>query len=324
MTDDELNAFIREAWLKKHERKRPMQKKMVERYDAIVKLVMERGAQSVRQVDYGAVGTGIPGIPKDENGYAKIQRALKELRWTGRIPWEMIIDSTRATIHPLRFEDVEHALSWVSGYYRERMWLDSIYHLEVWVESRSIAQQVAGVCSKWDVALQPCGGQPGDSFLKRQADNWRSIAEEWRDYGGKKFVVFYIGDLDPSGLLIEESAKEKLQILSGGQVTDLTWIRLGVTWEQVEQYDLIGTPPKLRKSEEFTDEEAGDALADYPYPMAVEAEALDPRVWSQWLDEAIDSYAHPGMLENNREATKAGQAKLKAIAESYDDDEGGE
>lgn len=59
------------------------------------------------------------------------------------------------------------------------------------------------------------------------------------------------------------------------------FVRLGVTWQQVVDLDLPGTKPKK----------------DYGFPLAVEAEALPPRMLRELVDDAIGAYVNTDELD---------------------------
>jgi hypothetical protein len=61
---------------------------MAERYDALINIVTDAAPTGVRFCYYRAVSQGI--VPKTDNGYSMVQRALMHLRETGDIAWENI------------------------------------------------------------------------------------------------------------------------------------------------------------------------------------------------------------------------------------------
>jgi hypothetical protein len=69
------------------------------------------------------------------------------------------------------------------------------------------------------------------------------INDECRD---RPVVIFYIGDYDPSEVLIDVAIERELRQHLRPEI-DLRFIRMGITKEQIEEYDL---PTKPRKATE--------------------------------------------------------------------------
>ena len=74
-------------------RRRSTKAEMEARYEALIRIVADAAPTGVRFCYYRAVSQRI--VPKTDNGYAMVQRALMHLRDTGIIPWEYITDSSR-------------------------------------------------------------------------------------------------------------------------------------------------------------------------------------------------------------------------------------
>ena len=86
-------------------RKRSTKTEMAERYDALVDIVTDAAPTGVRFCYYRAVSQGI--VPKTDNGYAQVQRALMHLRETGVIHWTSITDSSRWMRKPETWDSVD-------------------------------------------------------------------------------------------------------------------------------------------------------------------------------------------------------------------------
>lgn len=249
-------------------RRRASQAEMEQRREMLIDLAYANGPCSVRHLYYAATVAKVPGIGKDDAGYAKVQRLVLELRRTHEIAYELVVDSTRWMRKPDSYNSMEDALATTAALYRRNLWATSAYRVEVWAESDSIASTIFPITAKWDVPLMVTRGQSSETFAYNAADSWRQ---------GDSFpVVLYVGDHDPAGLDIEESLRSKLTAFYGAEVE---WERIGVTWDQVETLDLPGTQPKLK-----------GRRRPYPYPLAVEAEALPPRMLIDLLDDAIEDY----------------------------------
>ena len=157
------------------------------------------------------------------------------------------------------------ALEATAALYRRNLWATSRWRVEVWAESDSIAGTIFDITARWDVPLMVTRGQSSETFAHNAAEAWKETSSVPS--------VLYIGDHDPAGLDIEESVRTKLETFYG---RTLLWDRVGVTWSQAEALDLPGTPLKT----------AG-RRKPYPFPLAVQAEALPAPLLRELLDDAI-------------------------------------
>lgn len=273
-------------------RNRATQAEMAARRDQLAALANEHGPCSVRHLFYASVVAGMPGITKDVNGYAKVQRLALELRRAGRIPYRLIVDNTRLARFLDTWDTPEDFLDDLAGFYRRDLWTRSPWRVEVWCESDSISSTVAEiVITKWRLQLMVCRGFSSETFAYNAAD-------AWRDSPHRRPVVLYIGDHDPHGLDIERNLREKLTEFSDA---DPLWDRIGVTWDQVEQFDLPGTTPKK----------------EYGYPLAVEAEALPAPVLRELLDDVIASFVDQYQLDVLMAAEAEEREGFLALAEGW-------
>lgn len=112
---------------------------MAERHDAIVALAHEHGPCSVRHIYYAGIGE-IPNITKNDSGYGKVQRAVLELRRSGRIPFHLITDNTRWMRKPRTWSSLEDALRHTALTYRRDLWVDNEYRVDWPVDTESLEQ----------------------------------------------------------------------------------------------------------------------------------------------------------------------------------------
>ncbi len=298
---DTTVAEILDVYEARHiKRRRASQTEMSERLAAIEQLAEEHQPCSVRHLFYRATVAKVPSIGKDRAGYCKVQRAVLQLRRAGRIPYSWITDNSRTPFMLDVWGGVNGFLDDMAGLYRRDLWHRSPYRVEVWCESDSIAGTLIDVTQRWRVPLYPIKGQSSETFAYNAVQSW--LAEKWR-----QVIVLYVGDHDPAGLEIEQSLYDKmLHFASGtdsssGMYRQPMFVRLGVTWQQVLDYDLPGTAPKKR----------------YGYPLAVEAEALPPRVLRDLVDETIGSYVDPQQLRTLLAVERHERELLLRLSQEY-------
>lgn len=240
--------------------------------DQIVDVLRKDHPQSVRHVFYRMTDPRLlESVEKSERGYRTVQSRLVELRRSGRIPYGWITDATRQGYHTPTFNGPAEFLRSMKALYRADLWRDSQFYCEVWVESRSIAGVIHGVCRELAVPLYPAGGFASLSLAYQAADHINAV------HNGRHVVIFYIGDLDPAGVLIDKSIEKELrQHLNPG--IQLNFFRLGITEDQIAKYDL---PTKPRKQ--------GDKRSQH-IETTVEAEAMpagELREMLRWYVERL-------------------------------------
>lgn len=278
-------------------RRRATRAEMEARHDRIVELAAEHGPCSVRHLFYRAVVDGIDGIDKTNNGYMKIQRAVLDLRRNGRIPYSQIVDNSRTVFTTDVWDGTDGFLQDVAGVYRRDLWSRSPFRVEVWCESDSIAGTLIEVARRWRVPLYPIRGQSSETFAYNATREWLSTPD-------RQVVVLYIGDHDPAGLEIETALADKLVSFADGLMQTPEFLRVGVTWRQVVDLDLPGTPPKK----------------NYPFPLSVEAEALPPRLLRDLLNDTITGYADTDQLDTLLAVEAEEREGLYRLAESFGGD----
>jgi hypothetical protein len=299
----------------------------------IVEVLQECHPQSVRHVYYCMTDTRLAvSVPKTDkgagSGYGVVQRRLSKMREDGRIPFGWIVDFTRRGYHVVTYDSAADFLRRTASTYRANIWVQAESYVEVWAESRSIAGVVEELCEELAVSLYPAGGFTSHSLVHDCAGN---IKNQLRDNttekgfaatfkaaikeGGKPINVIYIGDYDPSGVLIDRDIERRLRRHLGDDGDRLTFHRIAITPEQVEEY---GLPKKPRKAKEKRSKEI---------LWTVEAEALPVPILLQLLREKVESFLPPGALLVAKAAEESEKRQLKIFAriatDRDDDDDGG-
>jgi hypothetical protein len=275
-------------------RQRATKAEMEERRDGLVALTRGHGPCSVRHIFYRAVVDEMPGITKNLSGYLKVQRELLRLRREGRLPYHLIVDSTRTVFEVDTFDSPGEFLEDVAGLYRRDLWSRTGYRVEVWCESDSIASTLLRVAHAWRVPVFPIRGQSSETYAYNAVQAWNPA---------RLPVVLYIGDHDPAGLEIEQSLREKLiGFAAEVGIESVNWTRVGVTWDQVDDLGLPGGTPKKQ----------------YGFPLAVEAEALPPRMLVDLVDEAISMYVDRDQLDRLRAVEDEERDGLYAMVDVFE------
>lgn len=243
--------------------------------EQIVDVLRNDHPQSVRHVFYRMTDPRLPEpVEKSEHGYRHVQHRIAELRRRGGLPYSWITDATRRGYHVATFDGEADFLRSVARSYRADMWRDASVYCEVWTESRSIAGVIEADCRRLAVSLYPAGGFTSMTLAFEAAEQIKMLS------AGRPAVIFYIGDYDPAGVLIDVDIRNKLREHIGSEVY-IDFRRIGITAEQIATFDL---PTKPRK--------AGDRRALH-VRATVEAEAMPARILRGLLTAEIEALLPP-------------------------------
>ena len=137
-------------------------------------------------------------------------RLLKEARERGDIPWEWIVDETRALERTSTWSDPAEYARCVARSYRRDFWDQQPVRCEVWSEKGTIRGVLGPVLDQYAVGFRVMHGFNGATTL-------HDVAE---DDDGRELIVLYVGDFDPSGMYMsEEDLPGRLSKYGGDHVT---------------------------------------------------------------------------------------------------------
>jgi len=262
--------------------------------DAICEVVDEHHPMTVRQVFYAMTVRGV--VPKTESGYGTVQRQVKRLRHRGRVPWEHIVDSSRAIIRPRTFGSMKEALRDTARMYRRSVWSEKDAFVQVWLEKRALAGVLEDVTLEWDVPLFPSGGFTSLSY-QRIAFNQIQRAQEH----GKDVYLYDFGDHDPSGVSAWQTIQNQFEKWG---IEGVTYERVAVTPEQIERWNLPSRPTK-----------ATDQRASWQGGDSTELDAIPPDELKRLVHSCITRHIPPDELERIRQVEQQERQTLEHIAE---------
>ena len=221
---------------------------------------------TIRQIFYRLVVT--INYEKSEKGYARLQEALNRARRARLIPFDSIRDDGFHHTGFIGWDSVEHAqrsLERTALNYRIDRQRNQDTRLVVWCEAQGMVPQLERVAGSYSVPVYSSGGF--DSVTVKH-----SIAQEFAEFNS--VCVLHLGDHDPSGVHVFGSLDEDINAFLGATEGCAEFIRLAVTPEQVDAYDLPTAIPKR------TDRQAFDGLT-------TQCEALPPDLLAEILEAAI-------------------------------------
>ena len=154
-------------------------------------------------------------------------------------------------------------------------------------------------CEELAVSLYPAGGFSSITLAYEAARNINFDAD------GRQVNIFYIGDYDPAGVLIDVSLERELREHLKLYI-DLNFQRIGISEEQIAVYDLPTKPRKVldRRSLHID--------------QTVEAEAMPAGILRRLLRSHIEELLPTNALEVAKVAEQSEREHINRMAELMD------
>jgi hypothetical protein len=267
----------------------------------IVEVLTLDHPQSVRHVYYRMTDPRLyEPVAKTEQGYRQIVDRMTKLRRrpVDPIPYGWISDTTRTGYFVNSYRNAADFLRATASLYRANIWADLDVYCEVWVESRSIAGVVLADCQELGVSLYPAGGFTSLTFAYEAASYIN------QEHDRRELIVFYIGDYDPAGVLIDVAIEREIRGHLDADVR-MRFVRIGITAEQVVQYNLPTKPRKEgdKRSLHITD--------------TVEAEAMPAGIMRSLLRTEIEALLPENALAVAKAAEQSEREFLLRLARRH-------
>jgi hypothetical protein len=260
-----MTEVYQTSQIKRH---RATKAEMEERRAQLLVIVYEMKPMTVRQVFYQATVRGI--VDKTENGYAKVQTDLAEMRRDGELPYGWIADNTRWQRKPRTFNGIAEALEDTAMFYRKALWNDADSYVEIWLEKDALSGVVYPITNAYDVPLMVARGYASLSFL-------HTAAEAINDLDVPAYI-YHLGDFDPSGVNAGEKIEETLRDLAPD--AEIVFERIAVLPEQIEAWNLPSRPTKASDSRSKT----------FGSDISVELDAIAPDMLRDLVQDAIEQH----------------------------------
>jgi hypothetical protein len=247
---------------------------MEEMHATIEAIVEDEHPLTLRRLYYRLIGAGK--IGKLETEYDNVGEMLIYLRECGRVPWEWVVDNTRHWEAPTTFRSIGHGLRVIEDVYRRDPWVDQDCLVLVMTEKDALSAILFGETEKVVVPLGVIHGSSSRTFLHETAEKIKEA--------GKPTFIYYLGDLDPAGVVNIERAAERT-VRRYAPDAEIYWQRLAVTKEQIVAHSLITRETKetkIRQSPEWL------AVAP-PNGESCEVDAMPTGAVLSLLTEAIQS-----------------------------------
>jgi hypothetical protein len=282
-------------------RRRATKDEMEERAEFLIDYAEAHAPVTVRGLYYQAEVAGVPGIDKDDKGYAKVQRQVLSLRREGLLSYGCIADATRWMRKPHTHDSVEDALHETAKYYRKALWRDSEDYVEIWCEKDALAGVIFPVTSMYDVPLMITRGFSSETFCFEAVEAWEPHEERNRTHW-----VYYLGDFDRAGQDAARSLKEKLDRFSEERDVLVIFEQIAVNEDQIERWQLPTREPK-RKS---------PVDKQWPFKHACELDAIPPDTLRELVQGEIERHLPADQLAILQTAEESERTEIMRLVEA--------
>lgn len=216
----------------------------------------------------------------DRANYLQLGRVMTTLREAGVVPFSWLVDGVRETLKPSSWSGLADFADTVRDAYRKDFWATAPDYVHVFCEKDAMAGVLEPVTREYDVALSVIRGYVSLSFAHRVAEVFDRIE--------KPIACYYLGDLDPSGLDLENDLRGKLRRYCD---RPFTWQRLAVNVEDLDTFNLYLLAPKTKDGRTKAFLAAG-------YRQCAELDAIPATALREQLQAAI--LAHVPVAEWER------------------------
>jgi hypothetical protein len=228
----------------------------------------------------------------------RVYRLLKEARERGYIPWEWIVDETRAIERISTWDDPADYARCVAQSYRRDFWNQQPHRVQVWSEKGTVRGVLSPVLDRYAVGFLPVHG-----FSSATAAH--DIAE---DDDGRPLVILYVGDFDPSGLYMsEEDLPARFDRYNGDHIA---LKRIALTTEQLTGLPSFPATDK-RKDPRYKWFSANHGRHCW------ELDAMDPNDLRDCVEREIKKLIEPVAWKRCEIVNKAEQESLKTIIANW-------
>lgn len=238
----------------------------------------EKGMLTIRALHYQLVSIG---MTNSLSHYKRVVSAMIDARWDGLVDFDTFSDHDREMIGETQYEETilnyeidrakENIKSWMEYYFKNR-WENQPYYPEVFIEKKALQGVFGSVCSKNYITLGACKGYPSLTFLNDATNRFNEAV-----LNGKKPVILYFGDYDPSGEDIPRSIEENIKRLG---CEEIEVKRFALMEHQVLEWNLPSAPAK----------EGDSRTANWTGLGQVELDAIEPKKLQALCQDAIDQY----------------------------------
>jgi hypothetical protein len=259
---------------------------------------------TLRQLYYQLVARGF--IPNHDKVYDKLSILLTDARYNGLIDWESIEDRIRVPKMHAEWDNVLALIKSAKYSYRLPRWSDQNFYIELFTEKDALSSVLQPIADDWHIHF--CVNR-GYSSASAMYDLSKRIIGQLE--AGKRCIILYLGDHDPSGLdMLRDITERNAEFLTKGNeyiYPAFEVVPIALTGAQVKQYNPPSNPAKL------TDPRAKWYIAKYG-DKSWEVDALRPEVMIKLVNDTIAKYVDLPKLEAVKRQEREDMKKVEEFA----------
>ena len=210
---------------------------LIDSCNAIIAAYMAQGYDlSLRQLYYQLVTRNV--LPNEEKSYKRLSSITTDARYAGAMDWAAIRDRGRETVENSHWASPREILNTAARTFRIDLWADQPVHVEVMVEKQALEGVLLPVCTRLDVPFTANKGYSSSSALYEAGGRLYDQMSK-----GKRCVVVYLGDHDPSGIDMTRDLEDRL--LTFTYDGNLQVDRIALNIDQVSGLNVPENPTKV-------------------------------------------------------------------------------
>ncbi len=278
----------------------------IEQANGIIQEYAEQGFDlTLRQIFYQFVSRAL--IANNDREYKKLGSIIADARLAGLIDWDAIADRTRYIRKLAVWENPQAIVEACAQQFRVDKWARQEAYAEVLIEKDALVGVIEGVCNELEVPYLSCRGYPSASEI------WRGGHQRLRPRlkAGKRCVIYYLGDHDPSGIDVTRDVRDRLNLFSAGPC-EVEVVRLALNMDQVEQYS---PPPNPTKSSDSRTPWYVDQFGESCW----ELDAMAPPVIAALIRTAVMELRDEDLWQEAVTEEDEHKRHLQAVANHWDE-----
>lgn len=262
------------------------EKTLSERVEWAYKVLSRFYPQTVRQIYYVAISEGW--LPPDTSmtkrrSYKAIQTALERGRRRGEIPWDWIVDVGRVYHRNFSEKSLSNFAKNAHLYYTP----PANHGCLLWVEKDTIVPTIEDIARDFSCPLVSGRGFSGLSHIRKVSLDLDTVVKR----------ILYIGDHDPSGMVIDESLETNLYKDFG---VDWQVERIALTWGQAQDLPHLELKPADSRTPGYEAKYGSRAWEVEALPIEHLRKIVSNRLHTLWPEEEKSKYIRRVNEERNK------------------------
>jgi len=243
------------------------------------------------------------GLPNSQKSYKRLGSVINDARLAGLMDWRFISDRTRNVNGSFGgFDSPTQFIQQMAPSYGEAIWEGQEFRPKVWVEKDALVDVIGQACRDTRTPYFSCRGYVSQSEMYDAAKRFQRRRRQ-----GFTPLVIHLGDHDPSGIDMSRDIKDRLELMSWG---DVEVRRIALNMDQIEQYSPPPNPAKLTDSR-------GTAYVEEYGDESWELDALEPSVLTALIQEELEGLIDRDAMDACIDHENAQIARMEQIADRW-------